>query len=128
MKVIEFFQDEQNFYIVSEYCNGGELFDKVSYMEGSDFNEKFAAETMKQILSAVNYCHQNNIVHRDLKLENILYDSRRPNASIKVADFGTSTFFTSKIPLEERIGTVIHSYFTIITTLSIRFIMLLLKS
>jgi len=64
MKIIEFFQDKEHFYIVSEYCNGGELFDKVSYMEDPDFNEKFAAETMKQILSAVSYCHQNNIVHR----------------------------------------------------------------
>lgn len=64
MKVFEFFQDEEYFYIVSEYYNGGELFDKISNMSNSDFNEKFAAETMKQILSAISYCHQYNIVHR----------------------------------------------------------------
>ena len=62
MKVIEFYQDEKYFYIVSEFYNGGELFEKISSMKS--FTEKQAAQTMKQILSAVNYCHQNKIVHR----------------------------------------------------------------
>ena len=62
MKVFEFFQDDEYFYIVSEYCHGGELFDKISNM--TDFSEKFAAETMKQILSAISYLHHYNIVHR----------------------------------------------------------------
>ena len=118
MKVFEFFQDDEYFYIVSEYCHGGELFDKISNM--TDFSEKFAAETMKQILSAISYCHHNNIVHRypyfplsppnlhlrDLKPENILYDSKRPGACVKIADFGTSTLLTSEDFLKERVGTV----------------------
>ena len=45
---------------------------------------------MKQVLSAVNYCHQKNIVHRDLKPENILLDTEDPNSILKVIDFGTS--------------------------------------
>jgi calcium-dependent protein kinase len=44
---------------------------------------------VKQVLSAVQYCHQKNIVHRDLKPENILMDTKNNNA-IKVIDFGTS--------------------------------------
>ena len=64
MKIIEFYQDEKAFYIVSEFYNGGELFDKITEMK--NFSEKQAAQAMKQILSAVNYCHQNNIVHRYL--------------------------------------------------------------
>ena len=62
MKVYEFHQDEKCLYIVSEYYTGGELFDKISSM--SNFTEKWAASTMKQILSAINYCHLNKIVHR----------------------------------------------------------------
>jgi len=62
MKIIEFYQDTKAFYIVSEFYNGGELFDKISNLR--NFSEKMAASTIKQILSAVNYCHQNNIVHR----------------------------------------------------------------
>jgi len=106
MKVFEFFQDEEHFYIVNEYCNGGELFDKITKM--TNFSEKFAAETMKQILSAVSYCHQFNIVHRDLKPENILYDSRHPNANIKIADFGASTLFNPDEYLHDRIGTMYY--------------------
>jgi len=62
MKIYEFFQDEHYFYIVSEYYNGGELFDKI--LSTNQFNEKWAAVTMKQILSAISYCHYNKIVHR----------------------------------------------------------------
>jgi calcium-dependent protein kinase len=45
---------------------------------------------MKQVLSAVSYCHSMKIVHRDLKPENLLLDSESENAMIKVIDFGTS--------------------------------------
>lgn len=62
MKIYEFYQDERHFYIVSEYYNDGELFEKVTAMKL--FSEKKAAITMKQILSAISYCHANKIVHR----------------------------------------------------------------
>ena len=62
MKVYEFYQDDHYFYIVSEFLTGGELFDKISNL--GFFSEKKAAHTMKQILSAVRYCHMNSIVHR----------------------------------------------------------------
>lgn len=44
---------------------------------------------MKQVLSAVLYCHKNKIVHRDLKPENILLESNKDDAPIKIIDFGT---------------------------------------
>ena len=44
---------------------------------------------MKEILSAVTYCHKYGIVHRDLKPENIIYQSNDPNAPLKLIDFGT---------------------------------------
>lgn len=46
---------------------------------------------MRQILSAVSYCHANKIVHRDLKPENLLYESKEKNALLKLVDFGTSS-------------------------------------
>ncbi len=62
MKVIETYEDPKYFYIVSEFYEGGELFDKIVAQQF--FGERDAAITMKQILSAINYCHKNKIVHR----------------------------------------------------------------
>jgi len=48
---------------------------------------------MKQILGAVNYLHENDIVHRDLKAENLLFENSRPDLNLKLIDFGVSTKF-----------------------------------
>lgn len=45
---------------------------------------------MKEILSAMTYCHKYGIVHRDLKPENILYQTNDPDSPLKIIDFGTS--------------------------------------
>ena len=104
IKVFEFFQDERHFYIVTELCTGGELFDRI--IKKHRFGEKEAADTMHQILSAVVYCHENNIVHRDLKPENILLESSKEDAPIKVIDFGTSREFDKNSKMIQRLGTV----------------------
>ena len=70
LKLYEFFQDQKRYFLVTELCSGGELFDKIA--EEQYFSEIDAAKIIKQILSAVNYCHKRKIVHRDLKPENIL--------------------------------------------------------
>jgi calcium-dependent protein kinase len=62
MRIYEFYDDAKHFYIVSELCSGGELFEQIS--EKGQFTEKEAAQILKQILSAIVYSHQNNIVHR----------------------------------------------------------------
>jgi len=54
-----------------------------------------AAKIVKQILSAVNYCHQRNIAHRDLKPENILMNRDFKDPKITIIDFGTSDMFDS---------------------------------
>jgi serine/threonine protein kinase len=66
---------------------GGELFELI--VQKKNFTEHEAADSIKDILSAVAYCHGMNIVHRDLKPENILVDAGCENC-LKIIDFGLS--------------------------------------
>ena len=70
LRYYEFYQDEFNYYIVTEYCAGGELLQFLVKNKGVD--EFQAAYVMKQIFSAVAHCHAKGVVHRDLKVQNIL--------------------------------------------------------
>ena len=99
----EFFEDEKRYYLVTEICKGGELFDEV--LQRGKFSERDAAVLLKQVLSCVNYCHKNNIVHRDLKPENILLEQNKEFDQIKIIDFGTSLVYDPSKPLDEKLGT-----------------------
>lgn len=79
----------QQYYILfMEYVEGGQLLNYV--ISHGRLKEKHAREFFRQLLSAVHYCHANSIVHRDLKIENILIDS---NGNLKLIDFGLSNFY-----------------------------------
>jgi calcium-dependent protein kinase len=93
IRVYNLYEDEKNFIIVSEFCSGGELFEKIQ--KNATFSEKTVASYMKQILSAVTYLHEKGIVHRDLKAENILFENQEEDANIKLIDFGVSTKYKS---------------------------------
>jgi len=86
MQIYEFYDDAKNFYIISEVCPGGELFEMIS--ERGTFTEKQAATLIKQIISAISYSHEHNIVHRDLKPENLLLDDNSEYPIIKIIDWG----------------------------------------
>ncbi|XP_063096300.1 NUAK family SNF1-like kinase 2 isoform X2 [Cavia porcellus] len=75
----EVFENSSKIVIVMEYASRGDLYDYIS--ERQRLSEREARHFFRQIVSAVHYCHQNGIVHRDLKLENILLDA---NGNIKV--------------------------------------------
>ena len=102
MQIFEFYEDKKNFYIITELCEGGELFDKI--VEKGSFTESEAAWVMRQLLSAVNYIHSNKIVHRDLKPENILLDTKKDNI-IKIIDWGTARFFDKSKKMNRISGT-----------------------
>ena len=87
MKLYEIYSDDKRYYIVTEYCKGGELFDEI--LKKGKFSERDAANVISQILQAVAYCHDINVVHRDIKPENVLID-KELNDTLKIIDFGTS--------------------------------------
>ena len=66
-----------------------------------------AALIMKQVISAVFYCHKNGIVHRDLKPENILLEDSKSFSNIKIIDFGTSRNFQNQKKMNQKFGTVL---------------------
>uniref|UniRef100_A0A8C2WP18 MAP/microtubule affinity-regulating kinase 3 n=1 Tax=Cyclopterus lumpus TaxID=8103 RepID=A0A8C2WP18_CYCLU len=89
VQLFEVIETDKTLYLIMEYASGGEVFDYL--VSHGRMKEVEARAKFRQIVSAVHYCHTKNIVHRDLKAENLLLDA---DANIKIADFGFSNEFT----------------------------------
>jgi calcium-dependent protein kinase len=108
VKIFEFYNTKDGFYLITEYCSGGELFDRI--LKYKKFDEPNAAYIMFQLLSAVFYCHNQGMIHRDLKPENILIDSEEKDGTlnIKVIDFGTAKLFDKNKTENKVIGSAYY--------------------
>jgi len=79
---------QHHYYMVSEYVNGGQMLDYI--ISHGRLRERVARKFARQIGSALEYCHKNSVVHRDLKIENILISH---TGNIKIIDFGLSNLY-----------------------------------
>ncbi|KAJ7140057.1 hypothetical protein C8R43DRAFT_1018800 [Mycena crocata] len=79
---------QHHYYMVFEYVNGGQMLDYI--ISHGRLRERVARKFARQIASALDYCHRNNVVHRDLKIENILISQ---TGNIKIIDFGLSNLY-----------------------------------
>eukprot|EP00026_Physarum_polycephalum_P003024 Phypoly_transcript_03033.p1 GENE.Phypoly_transcript_03033~~Phypoly_transcript_03033.p1 ORF type:complete len:735 (+),score=94.37 Phypoly_transcript_03033:242-2446(+) len=96
--------DECTTYLIAEYVSGGELFDYI--VANGTVKEKQARHFMRQIVSAVEFCHANLIVHRDLKPENLLLDA---SGNIKISDFGLSNMIEPGKLLDSFCGSPLYA-------------------
>lgn len=88
----DYFQDEFNFYIVLELCPYHSVYNL--FKQKGKLTELDSADIIAQVLEGVKYLHQNSIIHRDIKLQNLLIGA---DGKIKISDFGISTKLSSKL-------------------------------
>jgi calcium-dependent protein kinase len=89
VKIIECFESDKAITMIMECCRGGELYD--SLIEEGEYTQQRAAELFRMMVHSVNYCHQVGVVHRDLKLENFVFEEKPTQTSeLKLIDFGLS--------------------------------------
>ncbi len=106
VKIFEYFYDDNNYFVITEIVNGCELFEYFSTEQS--FNEAEACSIMIQLFSAVSYLHKKGIVHRDLKLENIMLEKYNGQNVIRLIDFGASAFFKRDASFSMKIGTAYY--------------------
>ena len=87
LRLLDLFVDAECAWLVLELCVGGDLHDLLD-RRGGALSEVEARSLLGQLLSAVAHMHENNVIHRDLKLENVLLSSRAADAEVRVCDFG----------------------------------------
>lgn len=102
LKCFEVFEDELKFYVAIEYCPCGDLFKEILSMQ--IFTESQAAGIIFQLLSALSYCHEKRVIHRDVKPENILVLENTNGLSIKLGDFGSSCIIDQQTPIRGCFG------------------------
>lgn len=90
-----------HWYMLFEFVNGGQMLDYI--ISHGKLKEKQARKFSRQIASSLDYCHRNSIVHRDLKIENILISK---NGDIKIIDFGLSNLFAPRGHLKTFCGSL----------------------
>ena len=115
MRLIEIKQNSENYNLIWELCNGGSLpqcVNKYLKMYNKTFSEEIIQYLMKQIIEALKYLHGKHIMHRDLKLDNILVNFKDENdksvlnmygAEVKIIDFGFAAHVDKKQDLHKSV-------------------------
>jgi len=118
IQLVDMYEDADYMHIVTDLCEGGELFEKIIEKTSSNnengaacFAENEAASLLHQILTSVAYMHKCGIVHRDLKPENILFSNAGEDSPIKIIDFGLArkhNVHQGEAPMSTMVGTTYY--------------------
>jgi len=101
----EVYETSTRVCLVEELCAGGELFDRLEMQPLYRYSEEQCVNIVRQIATAVAYLHSKGIVHRDLKLENFLFESTAKDSQLKIIDFGLSKHFAFDEAQHDTVGT-----------------------
>lgn len=101
--VVDYYEEDDFHYIVMELMDGGDVFDRI--IDLNNYTEKDARDLAKILLGSVEYMHKSGVVHRDIKPQNILLESKDSNCAIKVGDFGFAKIVHTPKSLTARCGT-----------------------
>ncbi|KAL8595259.1 hypothetical protein ACOMHN_043411 [Nucella lapillus] len=104
VNIRQVFEKKDRIVLVMDYAEGGELYDYLNNQRC--LSEVETRRIFRQIVAAVHYVHQNGIVHRDLKLENIILDTNR---NVKIADFGLANYFSKNSSLNTFCGSPLYA-------------------
>jgi len=96
--------DSKNFYIVSELCEGGDLYERMMDPDWS-ITEHRARQLIRTMLRTIEYLHKNQIVHRDLKPENFVFKTKDPDSDILLIDFGCARIVQDNVRYHDAFGT-----------------------
>jgi len=103
IKLYEVHENDSFIFLVLELLKGGELFDRI--IKKGAYTEKDACTLMKKLLTALDYMHSRGLMHRDLKLENLILKDTENDYDIKLADFGLASVVNQGEYLFKRCGT-----------------------
>ncbi|XP_019747251.1 caM kinase-like vesicle-associated, like isoform X2 [Hippocampus comes] len=101
LQLIDTFETRKEYYIIQELATGGDVFDWIQ--DQGNYTERDASNVIRQVLEAVAYLHSLNIVHRNLKLENLMYYTENNHNKVVLRDFYLSRFENG--PITEPCGT-----------------------
>nr|XP_033943966.1 caM kinase-like vesicle-associated, like isoform X3 [Pseudochaenichthys georgianus] len=101
LQLIDTFETRKEYFIIQELATGGDVFDWI--LDQGNYTERDASNVIRQVLEAVAYLHSLNIVHRNLKLENLMYYTENNHNKVVLRDFYLSKFENG--PITEPCGT-----------------------
>lgn len=105
-KLHDVYEDSDNIFLVTECCDGGELYARLQ--QRGTYTDLDAAQATREMLRAVGYLHSHDVVHRDLKLENFLYLSEEATTSLKLIDFGFAKIWDPSTLMMASCGSVAY--------------------
>jgi len=103
VQLLDFYEEEEFFYLVMDFMGGGDVFDRV--LEIGKYSESDARKLTTSLLKGVHCMHISGVAHRDLKPQNLLLDSKENDTEVKIIDFGFSRRVHTPQSLTSRCGT-----------------------